>query len=405
MTAATSRAPSDTVADGQADDRSAEVDAGRSRALGAITRSLGGTVVASSKRFAIACGDSLILLKTIPDGSVSLILTDPPYHSTKKSNIYGDKSFAEDSEYIEWIRAYGAEWKRILRPNGALYLFCATQMSARLEVMLGEFMQSMNHITWTKPNEPGYDGWKGKMSKEALRRWYPHSERILFLEQATDDQARSISRGRRSTFGLFLRKMRMAAGITGHQLTELTGEYGEINHGGAISNWETGRNIPSREQYRKLAKVLENTGRIRTMPAYEDVVRPFNMNGDLEFTDVWNFPSVRPYEGKHPAEKPQDMLRHAIEASTYPGDIVLDCFAGSGATAVAALATGRRTVAIEIESDWSQRIVSRLETTDTAVTFTSRRRRRATIPQGSGLAHMDHCSCSIRTVLLRPTRF
>jgi site-specific DNA-methyltransferase (adenine-specific) len=119
------------------------------------------------------------------------------------------------------------------------------------------------------------------------------------------------------------------------------------------------------------------------MPAYEDVVRPFNMNGDLEFTDVWNFPSVRPYEGKHPAEKPQDMLRHAIEASTYPGDIVLDCFAGSGATAVAALATGRRTVAIEIESDWSQRIVSRLETTDTAVTFTSRRRRRATIPQGS----------------------
>jgi site-specific DNA-methyltransferase (adenine-specific) len=308
------------------------------------------------------------------------VLTDPPYHSTKKANIYGDKAFVEDDEYIAWMQTYGAEWRRILRPNGALYVFCATQMSARLEVMLSEFMQPLNHITWTKPNEPGYDGWKGKMSKETLRRWYPHSERILFLEQATDGQARSLSRGRRSTLGLFLREMRTAAGISGHRLTELTGEYGEVNHGGAISNWETGRNIPSREQYRKLAEVLESAGRILSMPAYEDVVRPFNMNGEMEFTDVWNFPSVRPYEGKHPAEKPQDMLRHMIEASTYPGDIVLDCFAGSGSTAVAALATGRRTVAIEIERAWVSRIVERLS--DTVMPITSRRQRKATL-QGS----------------------
>ena len=366
-----------------ADRRSADVDANRGRMFGAIVRALGSAVVSSSKRFAVACGDSLALLYAVPDASVSLVLTDPPYHSTKKANIYGDKAFAEDDEYIAWMRAYGAQMRRILRPNGALYLFCATQMSARLEVMLSEFLQPLNHITWTKPNEPGYDGWKGKMSKESLRRWYPHSERILFLEQATDDQARSISRGRRSTLGQFLREVRAAAGISGHRLTELTGEYGEVNHGGAISNWETGRNIPSREQYRKMADALEQTGRIPEMPAYEDVVRPFNMSGDQEFTDVWNFPSVRPYDGKHPAEKPQDMLKHAIEASTYPGDIVLDCFAGSGSTAVASIATGRRTIAMEIDADWARRIVGRLGTPDPTAHLTSRRRRRTPSPQGS----------------------
>jgi adenine-specific DNA-methyltransferase len=335
-------------------DRASGVDASRGRALADITKALAQSLLSSGHGYAIARGDSLSLLRRLPDASVSLVLADPPYHSTKKANIYGDKAFAEDDEYLAWMRAYGAEWKRILRPNGAAYVFAATTMAARLEVVLREYLQPLNHITWTKPNDPGFDGWKGKMSKEALRRWYPHSERVLFLEQATEGG------GRRSTLGQFLRTTRLQAGLSAHDLTELTGEYGAINHGGAISNWETGRNIPSRAQYAGVCTVLEGTGKIPPMPAYEDVVRPFNVSADLEFTDVWTFPSVRPYEGKHPAEKPQDLLRHAIEASTYPGDIVLDCFAGSGSTALAALATGRRTVALEIDTAWTQFIADRV---------------------------------------------
>jgi len=47
------------------------------------------------------------------------------------------------------------------------------------------------------------------------------------------------------------------------------------------------------------------------------------------------------------------MLEHAIEATTNPGDIVLDCFSGGGSTAIAALGLGRRAVAIEIEAAWA----------------------------------------------------
>jgi site-specific DNA-methyltransferase (adenine-specific) len=351
------------------------VEASRVRDFATIGTALHGAVALASERAIVARGDSLELLKRLPSASVSLIVTDPPYHSTRKDNIYGDKSFGEDHQYIAWMRKFGTEWRRILRPNGALYVFCAPIMSAQLEVMLSEFLRPLNHITWTKPNEPGFDGWKGKMSKEALRRWYPHSERLLFLEQATEGT------GRRSKLGQFIREMRIAAGLSGHAVQEATGEYGEVNHGGAISNWETGRNIPSREQYKKLAQVLMATGRIDAMPAYEDVVRPFHMNGDLAFTDVWDFPSVRPYKGKHPAEKPLEMMRHIIEASTYPGDVVLDCFAGSGATAVAAVASNRRTVAMEIEDLWVRRIEERVRATEVEVSPLAergRRRRRTT---------------------------
>jgi site-specific DNA-methyltransferase (adenine-specific) len=84
------------------------------------------------------------------------------------------------------------------------------------------------------------------------------------------------------------------------------------------------------------------------------------MDASQEFTDVWNYPSVRPYKGKHPAEKPAELLEHVIAATTRPGDIVLDCFSGSGSTAVAALRLGRLGIAIEIEHEWASRIASRI---------------------------------------------
>jgi site-specific DNA-methyltransferase (adenine-specific) len=303
----------------------------------------------------LAAGDSLELIRLIPDKTISLILTDPPYHATKKKSIYGDTHFQEDQHYLKWIEQYAKEWRRILRPNGTLFCYCDSSMAARLEILFSDTFNVLSHIVWTKPNEPGFDGWKNKMKKESLRQWYSHSERIIFAEPATDGNLH------RSPFGEFLRKKRHMCELSGHQLTELIGAYGKVNHGGAVSNWEAGRNTPSREQYEKICSVFLNTGKIDTMPPYEDVIRPFIMDGFKEFTDVWTFPSVKPYKGKHPAEKPLNMLRHAIEATSYPDDIVLDCFAGSGSTAIAATSLGRKSISIEIEEKWVQSISVRLK--------------------------------------------
>lgn len=318
-------------------------------------------VLQSSLRFSgdgalVAEGDSLALLRSLPAHSISLILTDPPYHSTKKHNIYGDTAFQEDQHYLEWMAEYATEWRRILKPNGSLFCFCASSMAARLEVMLAKNFNVLSHIVWTKPNDPGFDGWKGKMNKEALRQWYAHSERILFAEPAVEGNLF------RSPFAEMLRDCRKQAGLSMHDLTAIIGAHGKVNHGGAVSNWEAGRNTPSRDQYEKMRAAILATGKVQSMPPYDDAIRVFTMDASKEFTDVWTFPSVRPYKGKHPAEKPAAMLEHAIEATTYPGDIVLDCFGGSGSTALAALKLGRRTVSMEIESKWAIEIAARVQT-------------------------------------------
>jgi site-specific DNA-methyltransferase (adenine-specific) len=307
----------------------------------------------SNEEAVIVVGDSLELLSNIPDNSVALILTDPPYHSTKKGNIVGDKAFIKDADYIEWMRCYAVEWKRVLKHSGSIFCFCSSAMSAQMQVMFSEHFNVLSEIVWTKPNAPGYDGWKQKMKKEALRQWYPHSERIIFMENATDGNLF------KSHFGSQLTAWRKQAKMSTITLAELAGMYGNVNHGGTIANWEAGRNIPSKEQYSLLKSILTEAG-VDDIPDYEDTIRPFNVRKDVEFTDIWTFENVRQYNGKHPAEKPVNLLEHAINATTYSGDIVLDCFSGSGATGEAAINLGRKSILFEIDADWGYYAANRL---------------------------------------------
>ena len=233
-------------------------------------------------------GDSLELLNKVPDHSIALILTDPPYHSTKKRNIVGDTSFSKDSDYIEWMKKYAIEWKRVLKHNGSIFCFCSSAMSAQLQIMFSQYFNILSEITWTKPNAPGYDGWKQKMKKESLRQWYPHSERIIFMENAVDGNLF------KSYFGSQLTVWRKSVKMSTIKLAEITGAYGKVNHGGAVANWEAGRNIPSREQYEKIKAALTEAG-VEDIPDFEDIIRPFNVNKDVEFTDVWTFENVRQY--------------------------------------------------------------------------------------------------------------
>ncbi len=66
---------------------------------------------------------------------------------------------------------------------------------------------------------------------------------------------------------------------------------------------------------------------------------------------VWSFPSVRANDD-HEAKFPIELPRRVIRLLTDPGDLVLDCFVGSGTTAVAAVVTGRNYIGIDKEPEY-----------------------------------------------------
>ncbi len=80
------------------------------------------------------------------------------------------------------------------------------------------------------------------------------------------------------------------------------------------------------------------------------------INGGKQMTDVWRLPAIAPWEkkcGKHPTQKPLGLLSRIIMASTKPGAWILDPFAGSSTTGIAANLLGRRYLGIEREEEFA----------------------------------------------------
>ena len=81
------------------------------------------------------------------------------------------------------------------------------------------------------------------------------------------------------------------------------------------------------------------------------------LNDDKQMTDVWRLPAIAPWEkscGKHPTQKPLALLTRIILASTDKGGWVLDPFAGSSTTGIAANLIGRRFLGIEKEMNFAE---------------------------------------------------
>lgn len=81
------------------------------------------------------------------------------------------------------------------------------------------------------------------------------------------------------------------------------------------------------------------------------------INNNQQMTDVWRFPAISRWEkscGKHPTQKPLSLLTRIILASTDGNDWILDPFAGSSTTGIAATLCGRRYLGIEKESEFAE---------------------------------------------------
>jgi DNA modification methylase len=75
--------------------------------------------------------------------------------------------------------------------------------------------------------------------------------------------------------------------------------------------------------------------------------------------DVWSVKKIAPNAMVHLTEKPVELSRLAIEYSSLPGEVVLDPFAGSGSTLIAAERTGRRAYLVELDPLYGDVIVER----------------------------------------------
>ncbi len=114
------------------------------------------------------------------------------------------------------------------------------------------------------------------------------------------------------------------------------------------------------------------------VPHYYNYELMKRINGNSQMTDVWRLPAIAPWEkkcGKHPTQKPLSLLVRIILASTGPGAWIVDPFAGSSTTGIAANLVGRRFLGIEREEAFVAISKARREEIDDIRTFETYRRK------------------------------
>ena len=304
----------------------------------------------------------------LEDNSVDLVLTDPPYYKVKGDAW--DRQWDKPELFLSWMDDVLAEFWRVLKPNGSLYVFASPQMSARVEMLVGERFEVLNNIVWSKPR-----GRAQGSCKEALRGFFSQREHIIFAEHKN---AESYAKGEAGYAAKcdelrgfvfeplreYILKEFEAANIDRIQFNVICGF--SASSGGMASRHYLSPSqwcLPTAEHYKKLG---EATGRFQRpytelRTEYEQLRRPFNATPDRPYTDVWTYKTVQAYKGKHPCEKPQDMLQHIIETSSKPGGVVLDAFMGTASTGLACQALGREFIGIEKDPEYFAIAKSRIE--------------------------------------------
>ena len=100
----------------------------------------------------ITCGDAVEVLKQLPDGCIDLAFADPPYNLSKMYSAYED-GLAEE-HYVRWCNSWLAEYARVLKPTGSLYVLNLPRWTMYHAAFLSKHLSFRNWIVWDALSEP-----------------------------------------------------------------------------------------------------------------------------------------------------------------------------------------------------------------------------------------------------------
>ena len=306
----------------------------------------------------------------IPDNSIDLIVIDPPY------NI-GKAEWDKIDNYIEWMGKVFLECQRTLKDNGSFYFWHNDfEQIVNLQKWISENSKFVfkQMIVWNKrfdkaKNKGFLDGF---VEVNGLRNYQKMAEYCLYYTFQDETGLQEIYSDKElfKPTKQYLINEKKKSELTNKDFNIIFSEYynkegckdrSVIEHYWQNSQWT----FPTKEIYEN---ILQRTGYFqkpyyKLRLEYEDLRLEYE---DLRFTfnnqkshhSVWNY-EIAPKQG-HITPKPVEMIENIIKHSSNENDTVLDCFMGSGTTAVACKNLNRRYIGFEKEEKYIDVINNRL---------------------------------------------
>ncbi len=289
-------------------------------------------------------GDNLNVLKSLclsPSikGRVKLIYIDPPFSTERdfqdinQNHAYSDK--LNGHEFVEFIRRRLIFLKELMSPDGSIYVHLDQKKGHYIKIILDEIFGEFNFrndITRIKCNPKNF-GRKAYGNVKDVIYYYSNNPTSITdltywneVRQALDfeDVAKRFNKidknGRNYTTTPLHAPGETENGPTGRQWKGLMPPKGR--------HWRYAPEELTRLDEMGLIE-WSGTGNPRKI-IYADE------SGGKKLQDIWEFKDPGTQYSHYPTEKNMDLLKTIISASSEKGDIVLDCFAGSGTTLIAA---------------------------------------------------------------------
>ena len=299
-------------------------------------------------------GDNLPVLATLLHdpairGKVRLIYIDPPFatNSVFQSRAQGDaySDLLVGAHYIEFLRERLLLLRELLADDGSIYLHLDENMAFHMKVIMDEVFGKKNFRNWItrkKCNPKNYTRKVyGNISDYIL--FYTKSDRYVWnrpVEEWTDEHA--------------LKEYQYVEKETGRRYKKVPVHAPGTRNGETGMPWR-GKLPPPGKHWQFPPRVLDE------MDARGEIYWSPNMNprrkiyydasDGVAVQDIWL--DCRDAHNQnieitgYPTEKNPAMLARIIHASSNSGDIVLDCFAGSGTTLAAAAQSGRKWIGVD----------------------------------------------------------
>lgn len=279
----------------------------------------------------LMCGDSISLIKDIPDNSCHLILSDIPYgigcddwdvlhnntnsaymgaseaqkkagdvfkHRGKPLNGWSEADKNIPKEYYDWCCKWAGEWLRVLKPGSTAFVFAGRRMAHRcISAMEDNGFIFKDMICWEKETAAHraqrisvvYNRRGDQKNAEKWEGWKVGNLRPIFEPVLW-----------------FMKPYKVGGTLADNILENEVGAYNEL-------------------EWKSVAQHAEN---------------------------IISVKSSKNDHGLHPAQKPVSLLCSLINLVTLEGQVVLDPFMGAGSTGVACVQTNRKFIGIEMNKEY-----------------------------------------------------
>jgi site-specific DNA-methyltransferase (adenine-specific) len=251
-------------------------------------------------------GDAIAWLTSLESESIDLVFADPPYNLNKADW----DSFESQEEYVDWSLQWIRQAARVLKPTGSLYVCGFSEILADLKHPASQYFKGCRWLVWHYKNKANLGNDWGRSHESII-----HFRKSTAIKLNLDDV--------RIPYGAHTLK------YPSHPQAD-SSIYGKGKDG----------NGKKRDRWLPHPKGAKP----------KDVIDiPTTCNGMGETTP-------------HPTQKPEELVRKFVLASSQLGDWVIDPFSGSGTTVVVAEQLGRKWMGCDLEAEYHQWAIARLET-------------------------------------------